>query len=96
MYVQMIQFPIPVAVNMICQAMFSTLCYVEVDTSNIKSPPIFSRHSSENYYKVDFEVVFSFGLTELKAYVSWKENVSPIPPGCLCFFNNLLSFIVGC
>ena len=28
------------------------------------------------YYVLDFEVVLLFGLTELKAQIAWKQNVS--------------------
>ena len=31
--------------------------------------------TQKKYYKFDYEVVILFGLTELKAYVTWKENV---------------------
>lgn len=30
-------------------------------------------------YRVEFDIVLLFGLTELKAQVAWKEGVSGIP-----------------
>jgi len=56
--------------------MFSTLCYVEADISHVKLAPRRSLHTSMVYYRVDFDVIFSFGLTELKACISWMEDVS--------------------
>lgn len=29
-----------------------------------------------NYYTLNFDVVLLFGLTELKAQIAWKQNVS--------------------
>jgi len=56
--------------------MFSTLCHVEVNASEMagaltlcKSPG-----TGKYYYRVDFEVILLFGLTELKAQIAWKEN----------------------
>ena len=57
--------------------MFSTLCSVEADISQIETPPQIASHDSSVYYTVNFDVIFSFGLTELKAFIAWEENVSP-------------------
>jgi len=39
------------------------------------------------FYRVDFDIVLLFGLTELEAMVAWKENVGPffvlLYPFCL-------------
>jgi hypothetical protein len=70
------QFSLLANINFL--AMFSILCYVEADISHINFPPRLSPHKSAVYYKADYDVIFSFGLTELKACLSWKENVSPI------------------
>ncbi|KIK93910.1 hypothetical protein PAXRUDRAFT_144008 [Paxillus rubicundulus Ve08.2h10] len=56
---------------------FTTLCSVHADTSKIIGSlrPRQSKHSSTGvYYTVDYDVVLLFGLTELKAQISWKEN----------------------
>lgn len=64
--------------------MFSTLCSVEADTSQISKAlqPIRSaivlegRRRLQVYYKIQFDIVLSFGLTELKAQIAWMEDVS--------------------
>ena len=58
--------------------MFSTLCSVKADLSHIETPPKISPRDSSVYYTVNLDVIFSFGLTELKAFIAWEENVSPI------------------
>jgi len=58
--------------------MFSTLCYVTADISHIRTPPKMPPNSAKVYYSVNYDVIYSFGLTELKAFLAWKENVSPI------------------
>ena len=30
------------------------------------------------YYRVDFDIVLLFGLTELEAMAAWREKVSPL------------------
>lgn len=56
--------------------LYSTLCYVEADTSRVcKSlSPQHTRRGS--YFKMEFDIILSFGLTELTAQMSWMENVS--------------------
>jgi hypothetical protein len=58
--------------------MYSTLCVVEADTTELcKSlDPIHLINSRTTFYQIDFEVVLVLGLTELKAYICWKENAS--------------------
>ena len=29
-----------------------------------------------NFYSVDYDIILLFGMTELKAQIAWKENVS--------------------
>ena len=29
-----------------------------------------------SYYRVDYDVILLFGVTELQAQIAWKENVS--------------------
>lgn len=55
---------------------FSTLCTVYADTSKVSRYRLSSPHGS--YYRQEFKVVLSCGLTEMKAQISWRENVSPI------------------
>ena len=57
--------------------MYSTLCYIEADTSQI-SRMLQARRSSgagKLYYTIEYDVILLFGLTELKAQVAWQEQV---------------------
>jgi len=56
--------------------MFSILCFVAADISHIKSPP--RTRQNNVYYTANIDVIFSFGLTELKAFIAWQENVRKI------------------
>lgn len=65
--------------------LFTKLCTVEADTlTNSESLiprhsiNIFGRRRPEQWFKMAFDVVLSFGLTELKAQIAWKEGVSAI------------------
>jgi hypothetical protein len=57
--------------------MYSTLCVVKGDTSEL-CKSLLPRHGVEaaQYYEINFEVVLALGLTELKAHICWEENVS--------------------
>ena len=55
--------------------MYSTLCVVKGDTTELcKSLP--PQVGVATFYEINFEVVLSLGLTELKAHICWEENVS--------------------
>ena len=58
--------------------MYSTLCYVHADTSQLSKTlrPRSSRAHSGIYYQMEFDVILSLGLTEFKAQILWKEDVS--------------------
>ncbi len=60
--------------------LYSTLCYVEGDLSHVPKPGIYSHYIHDLYYKVDFDIILLFGLTELKAFIAWKENVRSCAP----------------
>ena len=54
---------------------YTELCTIEADLSHL---PLSSRpkYSGEgDFYKVKFDVVLLFGLTEFKAVIAWEENV---------------------
>ncbi|KAF4620562.1 hypothetical protein D9613_001104 [Agrocybe pediades] len=53
---------------------FSTLCHVRADTSQLHISPRKSGKGRARHYRVDFDVILSFGLTELTAQIAWKEN----------------------
>ena len=56
--------------------MYSVLCYVQADLSHIPKYPKTSLVDKGHYYRIDFDVVLSLGLTEIKAYIAWKESVN--------------------
>ena len=51
-----------------------TLCTVFADTTAIKKDR--KQRGSSAFYTLDFRVVLQCGLTELKAQISWIEQVS--------------------
>ena len=58
--------------------LFSTLCTITADASRI--PKATQRGARGDYCRHDYTVVLSFGLTELKAHLTWMEQV--------CVFSN--------
>jgi len=56
--------------------MYSTLCIVEADTSHISRALPLERGTKhlQPFYKLNYDVILSFGLTELKAQICWKER----------------------
>ena len=55
--------------------MYSVLCVVKGDTTEL-CKSLGPLVEAAQYYEIIFEVVLSLGLTELKAYICWDENVS--------------------
>lgn len=58
--------------------MFSISCYITANTSSL-TPIQITRTTAGSlrphvYYRIDFDIVLSFGLTELAAQVAWIEN----------------------
>lgn len=56
---------------------FPVLCTIEADTSGI-ARALQPRYgpSGNSYFYMEYDIVLLFGLTEMKAQISWKENVS--------------------
>ncbi|KAG6332938.1 hypothetical protein ID866_6154 [Astraeus odoratus] len=56
-------------------AMFSNLCTVHADTSKV-SKTLSPRRgfAGMQYYRQQFGIILKFGLTELEAQISWKED----------------------
>ncbi|KAF8813205.1 hypothetical protein BYT27DRAFT_7251172 [Phlegmacium glaucopus] len=54
--------------------MYNTLCYIEVDTTDLSKllEPQYGSHYV--FYTLTVDVILSLGLTELKAYLGWNEN----------------------
>ena len=56
---------------------FADLCEVSADMTKLKgSIQPKKNYLGANYYTLNFDVVLLFGLTELKAQIAWKQNVS--------------------
>ncbi|KIK43059.1 hypothetical protein CY34DRAFT_804224 [Suillus luteus UH-Slu-Lm8-n1] len=57
------------------RSLFSTLCTVRADTSNI-AEKLAPKRSAEGstYYAMEIKVILLFGLTELKAVISWEDG----------------------
>ncbi|KAJ7755461.1 hypothetical protein B0H16DRAFT_715359 [Mycena metata] len=53
---------------------FPVLCTINADTSEMAKTLEPQQGQSGTYYRIDFDVVLSFGLTELKAQIAWIEN----------------------
>jgi hypothetical protein len=59
--------------------MFSTLCTVTADTRQMaKTLKPCRGVDGGQYYRFDHNIILLFGLTELKAQISWMEDVSVI------------------
>lgn len=67
------------------------LCTIEADLSDIVSKPM-RGDKGKAYYRVDYDIVLLFGLTELKAQVAWDENVCHPIPLCILISADALSF----
>ena len=69
---------------------FTELCTIHADTSKAtKALPARRSSTGDTYYSIQFKVVLLFGLTELKAQLSWLEGVRAIY--CICEFYCLLA-----
>jgi len=70
--------PYHVPTSLFHPEMYSTLCTIQADTSLLSASlrPRRTRLSSISFYLMKFDIILSFGLTELKAQVCWEENVS--------------------
>ena len=68
-------------------AMYSTLCYVKGDTTEL-CKSLLPQRGVATFYQAYFDVVLALGLTELKAYICWEENVS----SCTSWINFALSY----
>ena len=58
--------------------MFSTLCTVNADIAELVKTLRPQRGPRGLYYRLEFDIILSFGLTELKAQVAWMESVCDI------------------
>ncbi|KAG1788549.1 uncharacterized protein HD556DRAFT_1529904 [Suillus plorans] len=64
------------------RSLFSRLCTVHADTSKIAEKLTLKRSAEgSTYYSMEIKVILLFGLTELKAMISWEDGVSHRFPG---------------
>ncbi|KAF8959231.1 hypothetical protein BDZ97DRAFT_1906233 [Flammula alnicola] len=54
---------------------YTKLCTIEIDLSHLPLTPRSKPTGSGSYYRLDYDIVLQFGLTELKAQVAWKEHI---------------------
>ena len=55
---------------------YTKLCTIDADLSRVPLLPKSKASGSGSFYRLDYDIVLLFGMTELKAQVAWKENVS--------------------
>ncbi|KAF8805120.1 hypothetical protein BYT27DRAFT_7243300 [Phlegmacium glaucopus] len=55
---------------------YTKLCTIEADLSRVPLRPRQKAAGKGNFYRVDYDIVLLFGMTELKAQIAWKENGS--------------------
>lgn len=57
---------------------YAKLCSIEVDLSHLRSKAEQLKKIGPEgaYYRLHYKLILLFGLSELKAVFSWKENVS--------------------
>ncbi len=68
--------------------MYSILCYVEKDLSCIPRDVETSPVDHDDYYKINFDVIVDLALTEMKAYIAWKEDVRKIYKFVIQYFSH--------
>lgn len=56
--------------------MFDMMCALRVNLEDMEPIRQTSPHSGLSYFKVAYDIILLFGLTEMKAQVAWKQNVS--------------------
>ncbi|KAJ7122116.1 hypothetical protein C8R44DRAFT_785724 [Mycena epipterygia] len=55
--------------------LYPVVCKIEADTSHLAKYPTHRRGvPNSTFYELKFDVILSFGLTELKAQIAWFEN----------------------
>ena len=56
---------------------YTKLCTIQADISQA----VVTRHKAKgegSYYRAEIDIILLFGMTELKAQVAWKVNVSDL------------------
>jgi len=53
---------------------YTILCIIEVDLSQVPIRPQPKATGNGTFYKVDYDIILLFGMTEFIAQVAWYEN----------------------
>jgi hypothetical protein len=53
---------------------YTKLCTIEADLSHVPQHPRAKATGGGKFYRVDYDIVLLFGMTELKAQIAWKER----------------------
>ncbi|KAH8800523.1 hypothetical protein DL96DRAFT_1824045 [Flagelloscypha sp. PMI_526] len=68
---------------------FVSLCSISMDRATVRRIAKLQTHTSHRHWRVDCDILLSFGLTELKAQFVWKENgVEQRSPAALVYPDN--------
>ena len=54
------------------------LCTIEADLSRAPMLPQPKAKGKGSFYRVGYDIILLFGMTELKAQIAWKEKVSVV------------------
>ena len=57
---------------------YTKLCTIEADLSRAPMLTIPKATGKGSFYRVDYDIVLLFGMTELKAQLAWTKNVSDL------------------
>ncbi|KAH8818665.1 hypothetical protein DL96DRAFT_1820093 [Flagelloscypha sp. PMI_526] len=73
---------------------FVALCTISMDPATIKRIATLQNHTSKRHWRVDCDILLSFGLTELRAQFVWKDNgVEQRSPAQLIYPDNKPSVV---
>ena len=75
---------------------YTKLCTINTKPGKIPMKRMVKPNGQGKYYRVDYEHVLIFGLTELKAQVAWKQGVSGhsfFYQRRICALNNSLTYL---
>jgi len=53
---------------------YTKLCTIEADLSRVPMVPRPKASGKGSFYRVDYDIILLFGMTELKAQVAWQES----------------------
>ena len=70
-------------------------CRILADTSVAAGALRPRQFEEKTYYRLDYDVILLFGLTELKAQIGWLENVCISSTLCL-YVHQLVAKHTGC